>query len=85
MQHADAEVNYAITKLCEALIRWERATGRQSVLILRQNNGESAGERMTQPGFTLRAVNGIPMGRDNDDISDVDLLLTMTVPSTQYP
>ena len=78
--HPDREINEAITRLCVALVNWERATGRQSVLILRENNGENPGERMTEPGYTLRAGNGIPLGRDNDDIPDDDLLRPFTVP-----
>lgn len=81
MDHPDSELNRAITKLCEAIISWERATGRQSVLILRENNGEGPGERMTEPGYVFRAVNGIPLGRDNDDIPDDDLMRPFTVPA----
>lgn len=68
--HPDREVNEAITNLCVALMQWERNTGRQSVLILRENNGEMPGERMTQPGYALRAINGLPLGKDNDDLTD---------------
>lgn len=78
--HPDTEVNEAIAKLCVALVNWERATGRQSVFVLRENNGENPGEMMTEPGYTLRASSGIPLGSDNDDIQDDDLLRPFTVP-----
>lgn len=79
--HPDKQVNEAITNLCCALIQWERATGRQSVLILRENNGEMPGERMSEPGYTLRASNGIPLGRDSDDLTDEDISRPFVVQS----
>jgi hypothetical protein len=38
-QHPDEEVQRALIRLCDALCSWERATGRQSVLILREAGG----------------------------------------------
>lgn len=48
VKHPDPEVADAIVKLCDALCTWERSTGRQSVLILREHD------------FTLRAMSGKP-------------------------
>lgn len=62
--HADEEINRALIKLCDALCSWERATGRESVLILRELN------------FTYRAVNGKP--NVPEDIPD-ERLIAMVV------
>lgn len=83
MKHLDAEIDDAITRLLEKLISWERMTGRQSVLILRENNGEMPGQEMTEPGFALRAVNGIPLGRDSDDLTDEWILKPFKVASQE--
>lgn len=47
--HPDKEVRQAITRLTDALCSWERATGRENALIIRE-----------QGGFEWRAVNGKP-------------------------
>ena len=60
MEHRDAQVQQAITRLADALCMWERGTGRQSVLILRE-----------QDGFEFRAVNGKP--GVPEDVSDQQL------------
>lgn len=49
IDHPDKDVREAIIKLADALCMWERATSRQSVLIVRE-----------QGGFVFRAVNGKP-------------------------
>lgn len=46
--HPSEEVNAAMVKLCDALCSWERSTGRESILILRE------------PGFCFRAMSGKP-------------------------
>ena len=48
-QHPDAEVRSAIVRLCDALCSYERATGLESVLIIRE-----------QGGFVYRAMGGKP-------------------------
>lgn len=48
-EHLDPEVRQAIIRLSDALCTWERATGRQSVLIVRERGG-----------FCYRAVSGKP-------------------------
>lgn len=60
-QHPDQEVQAAITRLCDALCTWERATGRMSVFILTE-----------QGGFKFRAMDGKP--GIPDDVSDGHLL-----------
>ena len=57
MQHPDREVNAALIRLNDALCSWERATGRQSVLVLRE-----------QGGFVCRTTSGKP--GVPDDIAD---------------
>lgn len=76
--HPDRSVNDALNSLCSALGSWERATGRQSAFILRENNGERPGEQMTAPGYVARAVNGLPLGSGNDDLTDQYILAPMT-------
>ncbi len=52
-RHPSPRVDDAIVKLNDALCEWERATGRQSVLILREEGG-----------WSHRSVNGKPVGAD---------------------
>ena len=47
--HLDKNVNRALLDLDAALCTWERSTGRESVLIIRE-----------QGGFEHRSVNGKP-------------------------
>ena len=61
MRHSDPEVRQALVRLTDALCTWERNTGRESVLILREVEG-----------FTYRAVNGKP--DVPDDVSDDQLM-----------
>ncbi|MCK4858395.1 MAG: hypothetical protein KAT58_10530 [candidate division Zixibacteria bacterium] len=49
MEHPNPDVQAAIIKLSDALCSWERATGRQSALIIRE-----------QGGFVYRAESGKP-------------------------
>lgn len=59
--HPDDDVQQALTKLCDALCTWERATGRRSILVLREVGG-----------FVFRADSGKP--GIPDDIPDEQLL-----------
>lgn len=56
-QHPDREVQQALVRLNDALCSWERSTGRQSILILRE-----------QGGFEHRSASGKP--NITDDIED---------------
>lgn len=58
-QHPDPDVEHAIIRLCDALCMWERSTGRQSVLIIRE-----------QGGFVYRAASGKPI--IPEDITDAE-------------
>ena len=57
VEHEDPEVRKAIIRLSDALCQWERNTGKESVLIIRE-----------QGGFEYRAVDGKP--HTLEDISD---------------
>ena len=59
-EHHDEEVRAALIRLNDALCSWERATGRQCVLILKEEGG-----------FVHRSVNGKPV--DSDYLDDRDL------------
>lgn len=61
MQHPDREVNQALVRLNDALCSWERSTGRESVLILREVGG-----------FVHRTASGKP--NIPDDIPDEILM-----------
>ena len=63
-EHPDPEVRNALVKLCDALCSWERNTGTESVLILRE-----------QGGFVFRAMSGKP--GVPDDIADAQLMKTI--------
>lgn len=65
MEHSDMAVRNALIKLNDALCSWERNTGRESVLILRE-----------QGGFLLRSQSGKPV--ELHDIPDADLLNMVT-------
>jgi len=60
-EHRDPRVRDAITELCDALCDWERSTGIESVLVLREKGG-----------FVFRAVNGKPSAPD--DVVDAQLM-----------
>lgn len=49
MEHPDREVQQALVRLNDALCSWERSTGRNSILILRE-----------QGGFEHRSASGKP-------------------------
>jgi hypothetical protein len=66
MQHPDPHVEQALTRLNDALCTWERATGRESVLILRDSTG-----------FAHRSMSGKP--GVPEDLTD-DNLLSWFVP-----
>jgi len=55
--HPDAEIRQLITRLTDALCTWERSTGSENVLIIRDDRG-----------FCWRSVNGKP--DVPDDLSD---------------
>jgi hypothetical protein len=61
MEHPDKDVRLAILRLDDALCSWERSTGRQSVLIIRE-----------QGGFVFRSMSGKP--GVPDDIPDTHLV-----------
>lgn len=61
--HVDSEVQEAIVKLCDRLCSWERATGRESVFVLRE-----------QGGFCFRADSGKPLDAGLNDVPDSMLL-----------
>ena len=61
MIHPCSDVQQALVRLDDALCSWERATGRESVLILRETGG-----------FVHRAVSGKP--DVPEDISDPELV-----------
>lgn len=65
MQHPDEHVHRAIIRLSDALCTWERATGRRSILIIRE-----------QHGFEYRAMDGKP--GIPSDVRDVDLIACVT-------
>lgn len=48
--HPDREVQQALIRLNDALCTWERSTGLNSVLILREDNG-----------FVFRSMSGKPL------------------------
>ena len=60
-EHKDPEVDKALIRLDDALCSWERATGIESVLILRE-----------QGGFVHRTVSGKP--GIPDDIVDAQIV-----------
>jgi hypothetical protein len=39
MEHPDVEVNQALINLADRLCQWERSTGRQSILIIKEQGG----------------------------------------------
>ena len=61
MEHPNDDVRQALIKLSDALCTWERSTGRESVLILRESGG-----------FVYRAMSG--KSNVPNDIEDADLV-----------
>ena len=61
MEHPNWEVRQALINLCDALCIWERSTGHESVLILREKGG-----------FVFRAMSGKP--NVPDDVVDAQLV-----------
>lgn len=64
MIHPEPEINAALIRLNDVLCMWERNTGRNSVLILKE-----------QGGFIHRSMSGKP--GIPEDISDAQLLSTI--------
>lgn len=71
MQHPDNRVNQALAQLNDALCSWERSTGRQSVLILREEGG-----------YVHRSASGKPTVPD--DVPDSLLLQMVESPLAQH-
>ena len=63
MVHPDNEIQLALVRLNDALCSWERSTGRESVLILREVGG-----------FVHRSVSGKPVSNGLDDVVDAQLV-----------
>lgn len=63
MKHHDEAVSQALIRLDDALCSWERATGRSSVLIIREEGG-----------FEHRSMNGKPI---EVSLPDADLMRTV--------
>ena len=66
-EHKDPEVDKALIRLDDALCSWERATGIESVLILREKGG-----------FVHRSVSG--KSNVPDDITDKSLISNILYP-----
>jgi len=62
MVHPNPEVQAALVRLNDALCSWERNTGRQSVLVIRE-----------QSGFVHRSLSGKPFSEFKDEVSDEQL------------
>jgi len=60
MEHADKEVQAAIVRLADAMCTWERATGRENVIIIREGD------------FVFRAMSGKP--NVPEDVTDEQLV-----------
>jgi len=63
MRHNSDKVQEAIVQLCDALCEYERNTGIESILILRE------------PDFVCRAVDGKPAVFDVTDEDMIDCML----------
>lgn len=63
-EHLDPSVQQAIDRLCDELCTWERATGRMSVVIIREPSS----------GFCFRAQNGVLLPESLDDLSDREVM-----------
>jgi hypothetical protein len=71
--HRDPSVDAAFRNLQNALISWERSTGRQSVLIFRELDGLP--EQWPRPSLVaIRWDNGIPVDPGCADMSDAAFL-----------
>ena len=74
MEHPNQEVRKALVRLCDALCSWERNTGLESVLILRE-----------QGGFQFRAQSGKPIARSQDDVPDSTLFYLINDQKMEMP
>lgn len=63
MEHPDREVQAAIVRLNDALCKWERSTGRQSVMIIRE-----------QGNFVHRSQSGKPIPESLNDLTDGEII-----------
>lgn len=75
--HPDEDVRIAFRALSDALCQWERATGRDSVLIYREAAGHVTEIGRGPSAFALRLSNGIPM-TGVDDLPDTHFLAAFT-------
>ncbi len=62
-EHSDSDVQAALIRLCDVLCTWERSTGRESLLIIREVGG-----------YHFRADCGKPLDSALDDMTDEQLM-----------
>jgi hypothetical protein len=78
MTHPDEDVAKAFRQLQNALVSWERATGRDSLLIFREAAGHIAQHGRMPSEVVIRLDNGISVDPANADLSDSFLLERFT-------
>lgn len=71
-EHPDDDAAKAFRDLQNALVTWERSTGRTSLLIFRESYG-APGDRCPSM-VAIRLDNGIPLDPANSDLTDSYLL-----------
>lgn len=76
--HPDAEVARAFQVLQDRLVQWERATGRDSLLIFREAPGHIAEHGPMASDVVIRLDNGIAVDPANADLDDAWLLRRFT-------
>ena len=76
--HMDSEVADAFCKLQNALVSWERATGRTSLLIFRESAGNVVEQGPMPSDVAIRLENGLPLDPANADLDDPFLLRRFT-------
>jgi len=62
--HPDQDIRNALVKLSDAIVMWERATGRESVLIYREHGGFNYRTQSGKPGLP-------------DDVTDEQMVITL--------
>ena len=77
-QHPDHDVHSAFRKLSDALCQWERATGRCSLLIFRESEGNPMEHGPMPSAVQIRLDNGVKIDPSNADVSDDYLLKRFT-------
>jgi len=83
--HPDPDVAEAFRKLQNALISWERSTGRDSLLIFREAPGHIAEHGRMPSVVVIRLDNGISVDPANSDLTDAYLLERFTDGGTNQP